>query len=151
MDLDNMLAYKVAMLSANLSESLSLVYAVYGLTMPQWRVMATLGASMNTDENFDRLTHTHLTTMTAKQLVGSTQLDKVTITRALQQLERDGLIGKAPCDKDRRAVIVSLTDKGRQVYSQIIPEVVKWQKEKLSNITDSEYVLFKKVIDRLMT
>ena len=44
MQLEDMLAYKVAMLASDLSESLSKEYASYQLSMPQWRILATLGA-----------------------------------------------------------------------------------------------------------
>ena len=147
MKLEDMLAYKVAMLSANVSKSLSAVYVSHGLTMEQWRVMATLGSLFNSVRKNSEDT---VNSMTAKQLVNATQLDKVKITRALQQMEHTGLIKKVPCARDGRAVSVSLSVKGQQTYDKIIPAVTRWQKEKLSNITDFEYETFQKVIDKLM-
>ncbi len=147
MKLEEMLAYKVAMLSANVSNSLSAVYVSHGLTMEQWRVMATLGSLFN---SVTKNSEDTVNSMTAKQLVNATQLDKVKITRALQQMEHTGLVRKVPCVRDGRAVSVSLSVKGQQTYDEIIPAVMRWQKEKLSNITDFEYETFQKVIDKLM-
>ena len=144
MTLDEMLAYRVAMLSGNLSESLYSVYAPYDLTMPQWRIMATLGTLQNKERNKDCIV-----SMTAKQLVKATRLDKVTVTRALQQMERHRLIDKRQDTSDGRAVNVSLSITGQNVYLKILPNVIRWQEEKLASITDFEYQIFLKVIDKL--
>ncbi|WDT87617.1 MarR family winged helix-turn-helix transcriptional regulator [Alteromonas sp. 009811495] len=144
MTLDEMLAYRVAMLSGNLSESLYSVYAPYDLTMPQWRIMATLGTLQNKERNKGSIV-----SMTAKQLVKATRLDKVTVTRALQQMERHRLIDKRQDTSDGRAVNVSLSTTGQNVYLKILPNVIRWQEEKLASITDSEYQIFLKVIDKL--
>lgn len=150
MTLDEMLAYRVAMLSGNLSESLYSVYAPYDLTMPQWRIMATLGTLQNKESNKESKKGS-IVSMTAKQLVKATRLDKVTVTRALQQMERHRLIDKRQDTSDGRAVNVSLSTTGQNVYLKILPNVIRWQEEKLASITDSEYQIFLKVIDKLMS
>lgn len=148
MTLDEMLAYRVAMLSGNLSESLYSVYAPYDLTMPQWRIMATLGTLQNKESNKESKKDC-IVSMTAKQLVKATRLDKVTVTRALQQMERHRLIDKRQDTSDGRAVNVSLSITGQNVYLKILPNVIRWQEEKLASITDFEYQIFLKVIDKL--
>ena len=150
MTLDEMLAYKVAMLSGNLSESLYSVYAPYDLTMPQWRIMATLG-TLHIEERNTESKKDSIVSMTAKQLVKATRLDKVTVTRALQQMERHHLIDKRQDTSDGRAVNVSLSTTGQNVYLKILPNVIRWQEEKLASITDFEYQIFLKVIDKLMS
>jgi len=147
--LDEMLAYRVAMLSGNLSESLYSVYAPYDLTMPQWRIMATLG-TLHSEVSNKESKKDSIVSMTAKQLVKATRLDKVTVTRALQQMERHRLIDKRQDTSDGRAVNVSLSTTGQNVYLKILPKVIRWQEEKLASITDSEYQIFLKVIDKLM-
>ncbi|MEC8230146.1 MAG: MarR family transcriptional regulator [Pseudomonadota bacterium] len=150
MTLDEMLAYRVAMLSGNLSESLYSVYAPYDLTMPQWRIMATLG-TLHSEVSNKESKKDSIVSMTAKQLVKATRLDKVTVTRALQQMERHRLIDKRQDTSDGRAVNVSLSTTGQNVYLKILPNVIRWQEEKLASITDSEYQIFLKVIDKLMS
>ena len=154
MTLDEMLAYRVAMLSGNLSESLYSVYAPYDLTMPQWRIMATLGTLHSEESNTESNNESNkdsIVSLTAKQLVKATRLDKVTVTRALQQMERHRLIDKRQDTSDGRAVNVSLSTTGQNVYLKILPNVIRWQEEKLASITDSEYQIFLKVIDKLMS
>lgn len=148
MTLDEMLAYRVAMLSGNLSESLYSVYAPYDLTMPQWRIMATLG-TLHSEVSNKESKKDSIVSMTAKQLVKATRLDKVTVTRALQQMERHRLIDKRQDTSDGRAVNVSLSTTGQNVYLKILPNVIRWQEEKLASITDFEYQIFLKVIDKL--
>ena len=150
MTLDEMLAYRVAMLSGNLSESLYSVYAPYDLTMPQWRIMATLG-TLHSEVSNKESKKDSIVSMTAKQLVKATRLDKVTVTRALQQMERHRLIDKRQDTSDGRAVNVTLSTTGQNVYLKILPNVISWQEEKLASITDSEYQIFLKVIDKLMS
>ena len=150
MTLDEMLAYRVAMLSGHLSESLYSVYAPYDLTMPQWRIMATLG-TLHSEVSNKESKKDSIVSMTAKQLVKATRLDKVTVTRALQQMERHRLIDKRQDTSDGRAVNVSLSTTGQNVYLKILPKVIRWQEEKLASITDSEYQIFLKVIDKLMS
>ena len=60
MKLNDMLAYKVAMLSNDLSQSLASIYRPFGLSMPEWRVVATLG-----NNNAMSVSYTHLTLPTS--------------------------------------------------------------------------------------
>ena len=134
MQLSDMLAYKVAMLSSDLSESLAAVYEPYGLTMPEWRVMATLG---------------NVTSLTSKYIAAATRLDKVKTSRALQQLESKQLIVREPSENDKRAINISLSAEGVRTYHALTPLVAKWQADRLENITTDEYHIFLKVINGL--
>ncbi|WP_167475376.1 MarR family winged helix-turn-helix transcriptional regulator [Nocardia arthritidis] len=46
-------------------------------------------------------------------------LDASTITAKVKTLERDGLIVRTPAPDDRRAMIVSLTDRGRKLRPRV--------------------------------
>lgn len=129
-----MLAYKVAMLSSDLSDSLATVYKPYGLTMPEWRVLATLG---------------NATSLTSKHIAVATRLDKVKTSRALQQLESKHLIVRETSEIDKRAINISLSAEGVRTYNALTPLVAKWQTDRLENITDDEYHIFLKVINSL--
>jgi len=45
--------------------------------------------------------------------------DRSTVTNTLQAMERVGLICREPSDTDRRALIVSLSEKGRALVPQV--------------------------------
>lgn len=155
MKLNEMLAYKVAMLSSDLSDSLYKVYAPYQLTMPQWRILATLGeeGEIMPDEQEVTVAKNNLPrgALTAKHIASATRLDKVQVSRALLTMENNNLIFRSPSANDRRATEVFLTDEGKEVYQTLVPLVAKWQKEKLAGITETEYETFLKVIAALTT
>lgn len=134
MQLNDMLAYKVAMLSSDLSDSLATVYKSYGLTMPEWRVLATLG---------------NATSLTSKYIAVATRLDKVKTSRALQQLASKQLIVRETNENDKRAINISLSAEGVRTYNALTPLVTNWQTDRLENITDDEYHIFLKVINSL--
>lgn len=155
MKLNEMLAYKVAMLSSDLSESLYKVYAPYQLTMPQWRILATLGEVGEIMPDEQEVIHAKNNlprgALTAKHIASATRLDKVQVSRALLTMENNNLIFRSPSEEDRRATEVFLTDEGKVVYQTLVPLVAKWQKEKLAGITETEYETFLKVIAALTT
>ena len=134
MKLNEMLAYKVAMLSNDLSQSLASIYRPFGLSMPEWRVVATLGNN---------------NAMLSKNIAVATRLDKVQISRALQQLENKQLVIRMASERDKRAVNVALSEKGKNIFNEITPLVSQWQAEKIKNITADEYNTFLKVMNSL--
>ena len=140
MKLEDMLAYKVAMLASGLSESLAKEYADFNLTVPEWRILATLGATIDNAQEFS---------LTAKELAMATHLDKVQVSRALERLAKRDAIHKRSCEDDKRATFISLSIKGVQIYQTLLPRIIRWQNRRLENITDAEYQIFLKVIDAL--
>ena len=140
MKLEDMLAYKVAMLASDLSESLANEYAEYKLTVPEWRILATLGATNDSSPE---------SPLTAKALTKATRLDKVQVSRALERLIKRGAIHKRACEDDKRATLISLSMEGKHIYRTVLPKIVCWQNSRLENITDDEYEIFLKVINAL--
>ncbi|TKC88398.1 MarR family transcriptional regulator [Trinickia terrae] len=51
---------------------------------------------------------------TASQLADSMVMDRTTLVRAIQPLQRDGLLSSAPSERDRRALSIRLTELGVQ-------------------------------------
>jgi len=135
-----MLAYKSSRLANMLSTSLADAYKDMGITVPQWRVLATLG---------------ELGELTAKAIGLHTHLDKVTVSRALTQLSEKKLISRTVSKKDARAVDISLSNEGSAVYKTLIEIVEAWQADTLSklngNISVNEYATFLKVMDALIS
>ncbi len=154
MILNDMLAYKVAMLSGTLSDSLYKVYEPYNLTMPEWRILATLAEMIELISSSDRETQLTMldekNALSAKQIAHATRLDKVKVSRALQSMEAKKLIERRPNKNDGRLINIYPTAHGISIYRTIVPLIEEWQKDVLSNITDIEYKAFLKVIDVLM-
>jgi DNA-binding MarR family transcriptional regulator len=56
-----------------------------------------------------------------RELVDALAMERTSIVRALQPLERDGLALQAPDQEDARRNVVRLTDAGRKRLQQAIP------------------------------
>jgi DNA-binding MarR family transcriptional regulator len=105
--LDRFLPYRLSVLANTVSTSIARVYARrFGLSVPEWRVMAVLGMSPP---------------LTARDVCGRTAMDKVRVSRAVARLLRGGLLERKIDAGDRRRAFLTLSRKGRRVYRDIIP------------------------------
>src|SRR5512147_221812 len=78
--LDRFLPYRLSVLANTVSTSIARVYARrFGLSVPEWRVMAVLGMSPP---------------LTAGDVCGRTAMDKVRVSRAVARLLRGGLLDR---------------------------------------------------------
>ncbi|ANW96535.1 MarR family transcriptional regulator [Wenyingzhuangia fucanilytica] len=69
-------------------------------------------------------------------------------TRLTDKLCEKGLIKRVRCDKDRRAVYVSITDNGLQLLEQITFELTPKQ---MRNLTMDEALQLNKILDKIRT
>lgn len=58
--------------------------------------------------------------LTQKQILDRLDVEQATLANTLSRMERDGLIGRTPHPSDRRAQIISLTERGRVLESEAI-------------------------------
>lgn len=52
-------------------------------------------------------------------LVMALSIDPSTVTKMLKRLEANGMVARRPCPDDGRVMLVSITDKGRELSDQI--------------------------------
>ena len=76
--------------------------------------------------------------MTMNELSESMTLATSTMTRVVDNLVRDGYIGRTQDDKDRRIVHVSLTGKGTGLFRQICRIYHEYHQRIVDNIPTSE-------------
>ena len=76
----------------------------YGMTRTQWRVLANLGK---------------FGAMTARDICAISHIEKTKVSRAISALEGTGVLTRTTSDKDRRVEILSLTDKGKVVFTDL--------------------------------
>jgi DNA-binding MarR family transcriptional regulator len=81
------------------------VYEPYGLSIPEWRVLAVLGY----------LGEVSVLTVAKHSAVLRTQLPKVT-----SELEKRGLVCRKPNPEDARSALLSLTETGRSTVDEIL-------------------------------
>lgn len=84
-----------------------------GLTPPQFDVIVTLG-----DTNG----------MTCKELSEKTLVTKGTLTGVMDRLEAKDLIERIPSRKDRRSIIIRLTEKGDKQFRKVFPDQIYYLK-----------------------
>jgi DNA-binding MarR family transcriptional regulator len=72
-------------------------------------------------ETLDRLVDSKCDSYRMNDLSGDIHLSQSALSRAVDRLERDGLVQRNMCPDDRRGVFVCLTDKGRGLHEQALP------------------------------
>jgi DNA-binding MarR family transcriptional regulator len=63
--------------------------------------------------------------------------DRATIGGVIDRLESKGLVERTVSEQDRRARVVRLTDRGRQLYTQLLPLVDAVQEEILAPLPNA--------------
>jgi DNA-binding MarR family transcriptional regulator len=122
LELQRFLPYRLNRLAAEISEELSGIYAErFGLDVPEWRVLATLGAGEP---------------VTAQAIVASTRTHKSTISRAIARLLEIGLIERIASPADGRERLLRFTAKGRKVYGEVAPLALDYEAELLARLPE---------------
>jgi DNA-binding MarR family transcriptional regulator len=75
--------------------------------------------------------------------------DKTRLIGLLDELERDGLITREPDPADRRARIVHLTERGRELHAATVADIRAMEDELLSSLTPAERETLLAVLPRL--
>jgi DNA-binding MarR family transcriptional regulator len=81
----------------------------------------------------------------ATDLLPWAEVEKASLTGLLQSLERDGLIVREPHPTDRRAVSLSITDKGRDVQQKAFAAIGKADDDLFSVFTAEERAEFERL------
>ena len=108
---ENFLPYHLSITSEMVSRALSKVYADFGVTIPEWRVMVHLN---------------HHGSLTPSRLGVATSMDKARVSRALILMDKKALISRQVDQWDKRVAHICLTDTGKDLFTQIEPEVMAW-------------------------
>ncbi|HTT05740.1 MAG TPA: MarR family winged helix-turn-helix transcriptional regulator [Steroidobacteraceae bacterium] len=111
--LDDYLPYRLSVAANAVSQLIARAYVDrFGLTVPQWRLMAVLG------EN---------SPLTQQALCGRTVMDKVTVMRAERGLLQRRLLRRQPNAADGRSHRLSLTATGERMYAEVAPLALKYE------------------------
>jgi len=125
LDLFRFVPFRLNRLAAEVSSALSGEYqARYGLDIPEWRVLATLGFRNEA--------------CSAQYISDCTRTHKSTISRAVTALMERQLIERVENAEDRREFRLRLTRKGRALYEELIPRLLRKEQEILSCLSAQE-------------
>ena len=106
-ELKTFLPYRLNVLASQVSEALARIYeARHGISIPEWRVLATLG---QTGES------------TATAISDHARMHKTKVSRAVGDLVGRGFVGRRANAADKREAILTLTARGQAVYDDLVP------------------------------
>ena len=136
---DNRLAefrpYRLSVTSNAVSQRIAQEYRNrWGLSVPEWRVMAVLG---------DSGPHTQ------RELTSMTIMDKVAVNRACKELEQRGLAHRQPNADDGRSHHLELTAEGKAVHGAIMPLALEMERRLFARFSDEEVEAFRSLLGRV--
>ena len=125
LDLFRFVPFRLNRLAAEVSAALSDEYQQrYGLDIPEWRVLATLGFRRDA--------------CSAQYISDCTRTHKSTISRAVTALLKRRVIERVENADDRREFRLRLTRKGRSLYEELIPRLLRREQEILACLSATE-------------
>jgi DNA-binding MarR family transcriptional regulator len=125
LDLFKFVPFRLNRLAAEVSSALAAEYQTrYGLDIPEWRVLATLGFRNDA--------------CSAQYIAHCTRTHKSTISRAVTALMKRQMVERVENADDRREFRLRLTRKGAALYEELIPRLLRREQEILSCLSAQE-------------
>ncbi|MCA6115682.1 MarR family transcriptional regulator [Bradyrhizobium sp. WSM 1738] len=136
LDLFKFVPFRLNRLAAEVSSALSAEYATrYGLDIPEWRVLATLGFRHEP--------------CSAQYVADCTRTHKSTISRAVTSLMKRQIIERVENEDDRREFRLQFTLKGAALYEELIPRLLRREQEILSCLSMQERKDFARLLGKI--
>ena len=128
--------FRLNRLAAEVSSALAVEYqAGYGLDIPAWRVIATLGFRRDA--------------CSAQYISDCTRTHKSTISRAVTSLMKRQVVERVENEDDRREFRLRLTRKGATLYEELIPRLLRREQEILSCLSAQERRDFARLLGKI--
>lgn len=130
------LPYRLSVLANRASSSLASQYSQrFGLSIPQWRVIAVLANEPG---------------ISAVEVAERTAMDEVAVSRAVSTLQRDGRIDRRPDAADGRRSRLALSPAGQAVYAEVVPLARRFEHRLSAALTPSDRMALDRILDRLL-
>lgn len=108
--------------------------AEFGLSIPEWRVMAILGEEAP---------------LSTQAVIARTEMDRVKVSRAVIRLVEKGLVQRLPHPEDQRAQLLRLAPRGLALYRRIVPRAHALQAELAEVLSAGEIAALGEMLERL--
>ena len=136
LDLFKFVPFRFNRLAAEVSSALAAEYQTrYGLDIPEWRVLATLGFRNDA--------------CSAQYIAQCTRTHKSTISRAVTSLMKREIVERVENEDDRREFRLRLTSKGTALYEELIPRLLRKEQEILSCLSAQERRDFARLLGKI--
>ncbi len=134
--LSQFLPYRLSITSNAVSSRIGQEYRTrFGLSVPEWRVMAVLGDAGS---------------ITQRELTRLTLMDKVAVNRACKMLEERGLATRKPNALDGRSHLLTLTEDGQAMHCEIMPLAQEMERRIFAGLTVEEQSQFSALLGRVL-
>jgi len=107
----------------------------FGLSTPQWRVMAAL---------------VDLGACTINRLSDLTVVDRTTLSRTLDRMERNGLVARKRVEADKRSYEIRLTAAGRAMLRRIWPVMSYHNARAVAGLSAREMSKLRAIIQKMI-
>ncbi|HLJ65722.1 MAG TPA: MarR family transcriptional regulator [Stellaceae bacterium] len=135
-DLEDHVFFLFSQIFSRRNRQLGELLRPFSVTPSRWRVLAVLqqwpGASMG-------------------RLADLTGVERTTLTRTLDGMERDGLVARHPDPEDRRAIRLFLTDAGKTAFNGILPSVSGHNEQAVKDFDAEELATFRRLLHRMVS
>jgi len=132
--LDDYLPFRLSVASNAVSRLIARAYEDrFGLTIPQWRLMAVLAEGA----------------LTPQAIVSRTAMDKVTVSRAARDLLTRRLVERTASATDRRSHTLCLSAAGARLHGEIAPLARAYEAALLAGLAPAEVAQLKRLLLRL--
>ena len=136
LELFKFVPFRLNRLGAEVSAALSSEYRErYGLDIPEWRVIATLGFRNEA--------------CSAQYVAQCTRTHKSTISRAVTALLERQLLERVENEDDRREFRLRLTRKGTALYEELIPRLLRREQEIMCCLSVQERKDFARLLGKI--
>lgn len=135
LDLETFLPYRLANLANKMSEQFAPVYQQQSdLTIAQWRILFNLAQFGQSN---------------ARVLCQQAAMDKSTVSRAIKALINKNYVMSVVNPDDKRASLLKLSEHGMNLYQQLAPAALAWEKNLLTVLSKAEYQTLLSCLDKL--
>ena len=132
--LEGFLPHRLNVLSSLVSQALTQVYSKYGIGIPEWRVLVSLG---------------QFGVMTGKAIGARTHMHKTKVSRAVAQLEERKFVTRKANRADLREAFLSLTPAGRAVYEELAPSALEFMNKLAEVVASADRPAFDRAMKQL--
>ncbi|MFW2003761.1 MarR family winged helix-turn-helix transcriptional regulator [Acinetobacter baumannii] len=107
---------------------------LFGISVTEWRIVSLLAVEQP---------------IVAKRIAEAIGLDKATVSRSINRLEKEGYLYLNIDENDRRANFIELSAKGISLYNQVIDIALDREQKMLEPLTAEETEHFIRILNKL--
>lgn len=133
--LEEFIPFRLSRLSNKISAGIAATYTHrYHLSVTEWRVIAITGRFPG---------------LSARGITLKGALDKVAVSRAVSRLVRHRLMTRSVDPADRRRSVLNLSEAGDEIYREIAPAAIDYERRLLAALEPSEREALQRALDKL--